>query len=86
MAEYIAEGVRFSGNEAQAVRITDIKNEEPAGFSTVMCRGGSQGVGGRTREGAPLLTVGLLTSLGRSFLLLMTLSTMLSTIYCLARI
>lgn len=28
MAEYIAEGVRFSGNEAQLIRITDIKDEK----------------------------------------------------------
>jgi flavodoxin len=27
MAEYIAEGVRFSGNDAQLKKITDIKNE-----------------------------------------------------------
>ena len=28
MAEYIAEGVRFSGNDAQIKKITDVKNEK----------------------------------------------------------
>jgi len=28
MAEYVAEGVRFSGNDAEAKRISDIKNAE----------------------------------------------------------